>query len=122
MNNKYLPLSALIISLGIITGSYLIALMPTASSEIPKSNQVEQNKVFINMSEASQLLGLSDDEMNSIITAERTVLETTGSFTGMMFPYVLIDGKYYFEQTKLLLWAQESATFRRIYNDGNLIR
>lgn len=122
MKNKYLPLSALILSLGFIIGCYLIATSPLSTSEVDKSNHVEQSKVLINMKEASQLLGLSKDEIESIIRAERTFFETAGSFSGTMFPYILINGEYYFEQTKLLLWAQESMAIHRIYNAGELIR
>jgi hypothetical protein len=75
---------------------------------------------MVDIDDASKLLGLSTDEIKRIISTERRTLDTTGTFEGEMFPYISVDGKLYFEKTKLLSWAQDSAAHHRIYRDGTV--
>ncbi|WP_176699743.1 hypothetical protein [Neobacillus massiliamazoniensis] len=44
-------------------------------------------------------------------------METSGVWEGELFPYFYVDGKIYFERTKLLVWAQDSSSRHRDYHD-----
>lgn len=112
--NKAIVISSIILSLGIIVGSSLSSpkSMPISSS-LDKTNL--ENTIFIDSKEASELLGITEKELLKILTEEKRVLETTGSFDGEMLPYIMIEHKRYFERTKLLVWAQESASLHKEY-------
>ena len=118
MKNYSLLISSLILSLGIIIGCYFIAAKPFSNTVGSKSNAKVNSSVLIDIDDASILLGLSTEEIKKIIATERKSLQTTGSFDGEMFPYITVEKKLYFEKTKLLLWAQDSAGHHREYIDG----
>ncbi len=48
---------------------------------------------------------------------EKRMLRSTGSYDGAMLPIIVIDKETYFETTKLLLWAQESATLHKEFRE-----
>jgi hypothetical protein len=117
MVNRNLWIPALIVSFGIMIGCYFIASKPFT---MEASKNKTENSVMVDIDDASKLLGLSTDEIKRIISTERRTLDTSGTFEGEMFPYITIDGKLYFEKTKLLFWAQDSTTHHRIYKDGTM--
>ena len=76
------------------------------------------NSMMVNIEDASKMLGLSTEEVKKIIATEKRSSQTTGSFEGEMFPYVTIEGKLYFEKTRLLMWAQDITAHHREYGNG----
>jgi hypothetical protein len=118
LDNKNLWISSLMLSLSIIIGCFLIAAKPFTNRIEPQSKDKVENSVMVDIEGASKLLGLSTEEIKRIIATEKKSLQTTGSFEGEMFPYVTIEGKLYFEKTRLLMWAQDSAAHHREYIDG----
>lgn len=112
--NKTMLFSSIILSAGIIAGGSLISSKSTPVSESISTTNVEDT-IFIDSKEASELLGITEKELLKIITEENRIFETTGSFEGEMLPYVMIERKRYFERTKLLIWAQESASLHKHY-------
>jgi formate-dependent phosphoribosylglycinamide formyltransferase (GAR transformylase) len=106
------------LSLSIIIGCYLISAKPITKAVEPQSQNKVKNSVMIDINDASKLLGLPTDEIKRIIATEKKVLETTGSFEGERFPYITIEERLYFEKTRLLIWAQESAAHHREYGVG----
>ncbi|MDM5329232.1 hypothetical protein [Neobacillus sp. CF12] len=113
-SNKMLLISSIILSLGIIVGASLIGSNSASVSE-PLSKKEVQASILLDSKEASELLGISEKELLKIITEEKRILETTGSYDGALVPYIMIDGKRYFERTKLLVWAQESSSLHKEY-------
>jgi hypothetical protein len=115
VSNKTMLISSIILSAGIIAGGSLISSNSTpVNNPISKTNDREDT-IFIDSKEASELLGITEKELLKIITEEKRMLETTGSFEGEMLPYVMIERKRYFERTKLLVWAQDSASLHKEY-------
>jgi hypothetical protein len=113
-SNKTLLISSIILSLGIIVGASLIGSNFAPESE-PLSKKEVHASILLDSKEASELLGISEKELLKIITEEKRILETTGSYDGALVPYIIIDGKRYFERTKLLVWAQESSSLHKEY-------
>jgi D-serine deaminase-like pyridoxal phosphate-dependent protein len=118
LDNKNLWISSLMLSLSIIIGCYLIAAKPFTHTAAAQSQEKAENSVLVDIEEASKMLGLSTEEIKKIIATEKKSLQTTGSFEGEVFPYLTIEGKLYFEKTRLLMWAQDSAAHHREYIDG----
>jgi hypothetical protein len=114
--NKSLLVSSTILSFGIIIGCYLLASQPALDVAETQNKAEEQGGIMLDLKEASQFLGISSEELEAIIFEEKTTLQTSGVFDGMMLAYIVIDKKKYFEKTKLLVWAQESASERRKYS------
>jgi hypothetical protein len=114
VSNKTMLISSIILSIGMVVGGSLISTKSTPVSDSLSNTNVEDT-IFIDSKEASKLLGITEKELLRIITEEKNMLETTGSFEGEMLPYVMIESKRYFERTKLLVWAQESASLHKEY-------
>jgi hypothetical protein len=114
VSNKTMLMSSIILSIGIIVGGSLISSKSTPVSDSISKTEVEDT-IFIDSKEASKLLGITEKELLRIITEEKRILETTGAYDGEMVPYVMIETKRYFERTKLLIWAQESAALHKEY-------
>lgn len=115
LENKTLLISSLILSIGIIIGCFLLASKPDSVVIDSSSKSEVQGSILLNKNETSILLGLSEEELKKIMAEEKRILNTTGSYDGAMLPYIVIDGKQYFERTQLLIWAQESATLHKEY-------
>ncbi|MFP7299617.1 hypothetical protein [Neobacillus niacini] len=115
VSNKTMLISSIILSAGIIAGGSLISSKSTPVSS-PISEKIDmKDTIFLDSKEAAKLLGITEKELLKIIAEEKRMLETTGSFEGEMLPYVMIEQKRYFERTKLIMWAQESAAQHKEY-------
>ncbi|CAH2717661.1 hypothetical protein BACCIP111895_04886 [Neobacillus rhizosphaerae] len=118
MNQKSLWLPSLIISLGIIIGSFVIASNPLSVSTATKSKNTVQSSVMLNLNEASKFIGLTTEEIKMIISTEKRSLETSGFYEGTQLPYISVNENLYFEKTKLIVWAQENAAVHKEYKKG----
>jgi hypothetical protein len=118
--NRSVLAASIILSLGIVIGCSIITFKPFQEQSVSKTaKNADQVAVMININEASKLLGLKTDELKMIISAESQSLTESGEFNGTMLPYIIVNGKQYFERTSLLKWAVESSTEHRGYNNGN---
>jgi len=55
---------------------------------------ITSEKPLLNLEEAAEYLHLSASEIKHIITSEKIQLNTTGSFTGIMFPNIKIGWNF----------------------------
>ncbi|WP_026573566.1 hypothetical protein [Bacillus sp. UNC438CL73TsuS30] len=122
--NKSVLAASIILSLGIVIGCSIITFKPFQEQSVSKAatkatTNADQLAVMININEASKLIGLKTDELKMIISAENQSLTESGEFNGTMLPYIIVNGKQYFERTSLLKWAVESSTEHRGYTNGN---
>ncbi|AZN40990.1 DNA-binding protein [Paenibacillus albus] len=101
-------LSAIIIAASILGGCYLL-------QDKHHTDDAIQYGPVMNLAETAAYLHLTVDEINTIITLEETVLESTGSYTGKMFPYFKIDKEIYVSRDELAAWIKEAATNRMQY-------
>jgi predicted DNA-binding transcriptional regulator AlpA len=110
---------ALIISAFVLSKGFEIEY-ETKEDDYKKFETKESQGVLINMDEASKILGLSEKTIKRIIVAEESTLEHRGSFTGTMFPYIKIDGEYYFSKESILSWVHDNAAMKREYDGFNV--
>ncbi|GGI11655.1 hypothetical protein [Gottfriedia solisilvae] len=120
MNSKNLIIASVILSLGIIIGCLLLSLKFSSSIKVPNNKIVVENKVLMDINEASKFLGLSVDEIKEIINAEQESLDKYGGFNGIRLPFIVINRSYFFERTSLMIWVKDSFDNHRIYNDGKM--
>lgn len=109
------------VNMNIIIGCLIIAIGLVAHGYIYRANNVLvdndiENKLVIDIEEASQYLSFSVNAIKAIIITEETSLEERGSFSGTMIPYFVIDGEYYFEKTSLQRWIADVVKDNRAYN------
>jgi predicted DNA-binding transcriptional regulator AlpA len=110
---------ALIISAFVLSEGFEIEF-ETKEGDYKKFETKQSQAVLINMEEASKILGLSEKTIKRIIVAEESTLEKRGSFTGTMFPYIKIDGEYYFSKESILRWVHDNAGMKREYDGFNV--
>lgn len=118
MKNKTILLASFILSLGVVTGDYLIASKQQTTQIASASKTEVQTSIMLDIDETSKFLGLSSDEIKKIIMAEKADLELDGVLEGPRLQYIEVEGKMYFEKTNLLKWAQESSEVHRTYTNG----
>ncbi|RSD28395.1 helix-turn-helix domain-containing protein [Mesobacillus subterraneus] len=105
-----------ILSLCILVSGYWIGSALKKESRPPVSAGVEE---VLTLTEASNYLGLSEEDIKKVISQEEEFLQTTGSFSGMMFPYTKVYDEYVFSKKSLDEWLEESTKNRKVYGaDG----
>ena len=68
------------------------------------------------MSEVADYIGISEEEVLGLIDVEKNILEKTGTFTGKMFPYFIVNGKEYFYKDELDEWLKNVSNENREYD------
>jgi hypothetical protein len=71
----------------------------------------------LTLSEAADYLHMKEEFIGKIINQEGMLLEKTGSFEGIMFPYVKVGDEYIFSKQSLDDWMMEAANNRREYTE-----
>ncbi|QVK20124.1 hypothetical protein KHQ82_07265 [Mycoplasmatota bacterium] len=100
----------MIISIGIVVHGY---------TSTNTTDEVDDNSELMDITEVSVFLGLEDDKIMKIIAIEQSMLEEYHIFTGVMFPYLIIDNKYYFHQEAVNKWIDHAMLEKYEYNTNN---
>jgi len=101
--NKFI--SILIFTFGIVISSFWIGYSIQKSAKL----QVENIKIesdVLNLSEVSEYLKMTEEEVKGIILIEEINLNTYGTYTGEMFPYFTVDNKQYFHKEEINEWIK----------------
>lgn len=114
-NNKSLLISIVILTLCIMLSSIWLGYSIQKSSNIQKQDSVINSNVFT-ISQVSEYLRMTEEEVQGIIDTEEIWLDTTGSFSGIMFPYFIVNEKKYFYKEKIDEWLKEVSNEHREYN------
>ena len=85
------------------------------SSNIQKQDSVINSNVFT-ISQVAEYLRMTEEEVQGIIDTEEIWLDTTGSFSGIMFPYFIVNEKQYFYKEKIDEWLKEVSNEHREYD------
>jgi hypothetical protein len=117
MRNKYNWISALIISLGIIIGGYLVSAKPSMVSVNSQTKEQNKGHYLLTIEEASKVLGITVPEMEVILHTEKNESEPSEKMS-----YIYIDKKQYFTAASLLKWAENGMSQQRVYQGGRLFR
>lgn len=113
-NNKLIPMSIVILTLGIMLSSILLGYSIQKLSNVQTKNTIGDNNV-LTISQAANYLGMTE-EVLGIIKIEKKILESSGSYTGMMFPYFTVNDKLYFYKEQIDEWMKEVSNLRREYD------
>lgn len=114
-NNKLIPMSIVILTLGIMLSSILLGYSIQKLSNVQTKNTIGDNNV-LTISQAANYLGMTEEEVLGIIKIEKKILESSGSYTGMMFPYFTVNDKLYFYKEQIDEWMKEVSNLRREYD------
>lgn len=113
--NKILSRSIIILTLGIVLSSIWLGYSIQKSSD-SKIQATNINSDILNLSQAASYLGMSQEEVEGIIKTEKDALDQNGGFTGVMFPYFIVNGKQYFYKEQIDEWLKDVTTSHREYD------
>lgn len=119
-NNKLLPISIIILTFGILLSSIYFGYSIQKGSNIQVENAAVNSSVM-NISEVANYLGMTEEEVQGIINTEKNMLESRGSYTGIMFPYFIVNDKLYFYKEQIDEWLKDTSIQRKEYDTKKLI-
>lgn len=114
-NNKLLSISIIILTIGIILSSIGLGYSIQKSINIQTQNSTEDSTIFT-ISQVANYLRITEEEVQGIIDTEKNELEKTGSFSGYMFPYFIVNDKRYFYKGEVDEWLKEISNEHREYD------
>lgn len=118
-NNKLLPISIIIFALGMFLSSIYFGYSIQKGSNIQVENAAVNSSVM-NISEVANYLGMTEEEVQGIINTEKNMLESRGSYTGIMFPYFIVNDKLYFYKEQVDEWLKDISIQRKEYDTKKL--
>lgn len=84
-NNKLLSISIIIVGLCILLSSTWLGYSIQKSTNI-QTQKIATDSNVMNISQVANYLGMTEEEVQGIMKTEKNILESTGSYTGTMFP------------------------------------
>lgn len=118
-NNKLLSISIIILALGMLLSSIYFGYSIQKGSNIQVENAAVNSSVM-NISEVANYLGMTEEEVQGIINTEKNMLESRGSYTGIMFPYFIVNDKLYFYKEQVDEWLKDISIQRKEYDTKKL--
>ncbi|WP_105614001.1 MerR family transcriptional regulator [Vallitalea okinawensis] len=124
-HNITILISAIILSLSMITCSYMLT-KSNAVNILKSSDEIETNHNnvddVLNLDEVAEYLKMDKEVVLKIILIEQSKLSETGSFSGEMFPYFKVDDNYFIYKENLRRWLEDVTLERRVYEtDTNTV-
>jgi hypothetical protein len=119
-NNKLLSISIIILAVGMFLSSIYFGYSIQKGSNIQVENAAVNSSVM-NISEVANYLGMTEEEVQGIINTEKNMLESRGSYTGIMFPYFIVNDKLYFYKEQIDEWLKDTSIQRKEYDTKKLI-
>ncbi|MBU5356269.1 helix-turn-helix domain-containing protein [Paenibacillus barcinonensis] len=116
-------LASFILGVSFIIGSVLIINQDQGQRNGTLNQTTEQesllaNKVLLTLKETATYLGMSEDQVMSIIKTEQGSLNAFHHFEGKMFPFIKVQDQMYVSRVELELWIQDASSNHRRYIDG----
>ena len=86
-----------------------------------KSTNIQTQKIstdsnVMNVSQVANYLRMTEEEVQGIIKTEKKILESSGSYTGMSFPYFTLNDKLYFYKEQIDEWLNEVSIEHKEYD------
>lgn len=116
-SSKLLSISILVLAVSIILGPLFIGY--TVIKSLDSNNAVQTSvdkRTTFNLEQVADYLNMTQDDVLGIIQTEKQLLDSTGSFTGTMFPYFTVNKVKYFDKSEIDSWLAEVASEHREYN------
>lgn len=111
--NKLIPI--LILTFGIVISSFWMGYSIQKSAKLQVENVKIESDV-LNLSQVSEYLKMTEEEVKGIILIEEIDLNTYGTHTGEMFPYFTVDNKQYFHKEEINEWIKYVSINRMKYD------
>lgn len=118
-NNKLLPISIIILTFGILLSSIYFGYSIQKGSNIQLEKATVESSVM-DISQVANYLKMTEEEVQGIINTEKNMLESIGSYTGIMFPYFIVNDKLYFHKERLDEWIKEVSIQHKEYDTKKL--
>lgn len=90
----------------------------SGGSDLPSDQTIEKENLFkplMSIQETADYLNISESQVRAIIGYEETILKTSGSYTGKMFPIIKIGNDIFVSSVGLNEWIVESSQQRMEY-------
>lgn len=120
-NNKLISISISIsISIIILAFCMLLSLIYLGYS-IQKITNIQTEKTIadnsvMTISEVANYLEMTVEEVQEIINIEKNMLNSNGSYMGIMFPYFIVDNKLYFYKEQVNEWLKDVSIQHKEYD------
>ena len=114
-NNKLLSISIIIVGLCILLSSTWLGYSIQKSTNI-QTQKIATDSNVMNISQVANYLGMTEEEVQGIMKTEKNILESTGSYTGTMFPYFILNDKLYFYKEQIDEWLKDVSIQRKEYD------
>lgn len=98
---------------------YSLQTYNKSKDTVVSSSKTNIESEILTISELAEYMKLSEDEIKGIIDLEQEELHKWHSFTGIMFPYIIVNEKYYFYKSSVNEWIKESVRDARDYDTVN---
>jgi hypothetical protein len=102
----------LIIGASIFMNGYFIG-------EAIKTIRLDEEDKVLNLSQTATYMNMTEDELQGIIKTETGILNEYNNFSGEMFPYFIINDKFYFYKDQIDKWLIEASMQHKNYNTSN---
>lgn len=114
-NNKLIPISIIIVVFCMLLSSIYLGYSIQRIPNIQAENTIVDNSVMI-ISEVANYLGMTVEEVQEIINIEKNTLNSSGSYTGIMFPYFIVNDKLYFHKESVDEWIKDVSIQHKEYD------
>lgn len=114
--DKLLPISIIILTLGIVISSFWIGYSLQKSKNTILQTTTEDSNNILNITQAAEYLHMSEKQVQGIIITEKSILDSYGRYEGMRLPYFMVDNKQYFYKEQLDQWLKETSTLHKKFN------
>ena len=118
INNITTIVGTSILGISIILSSFIISSY-NFSSKNPDYEAINTSinivKPLMTINETSEYMNISESQVRKIISTEESILNTSGTYSGMMFPITMIDNEIYVSSAELNEWIKESVQQRKQY-------
>lgn len=114
-NNKLIPISIIILVFCMLLSSIYLGYSIQWIPNIQAENTIVDNSVMI-ISEVANYLGMTVEEVQEIINIEKNTLNSSGSYTGIMFPYFIVNDKLYFHKESVDEWIKDVSIQHKEYD------
>lgn len=120
-NQLSIIITGCIIGVSFIVGCTILA---NNEGQLTEQTAVEiyTDKPLLGIEQAAEYLNLSVEQVNLIINSEQNQLQSSGSFSGTMFPYFNIGSAIYISKSDLVNWISDTTRERREYVGGSVLQ
>ncbi len=81
-----------------------------------QTEKIIADNSVMTISEVANYLEMTVEEVQEIISTEKNMLNSNGSYMGIMFPYFIVDNKLYFYKEQVNEWLKDVSIQHKEYD------